>query len=576
MTDHSKSVRVAAVQFAATADVAANLATCLRMMDQAAEQRPEVMVLPEFVNHIAWYTDAEHCYRVAVELDGDFLSALAARAARHRCYLKVNVTLRRAGGRVTGTNVLLGPDGARLAVNDKQVLMGNENNFLEPATENGPVTVTPLGAFGMYACMDGVINEVTRGLALRGADVLLNSLNSFAHDEASLHIPVRAAENKVFVVAANKVGDLVPPHLVASVAARLKIAPHFLQGAGESQIVAPDGTVLAKGPRTGEAVVVADIDVSQAGDKRRPDGTDLFATRRPELYGPIGQPPVDEHVRKRGAVSVDAAVLQLKAEGSEAVEEAAEAIAEAARAGVQLLVLPELFQLPGGRVTDPVQAAADSERMVQTLHTALQSSAGGIAVMTSAVERTNDGCQHVGVLLTRAGVALRQPQLHRAGRHPWVTALGHELHYADLPWGRVAIVVGNDAIYPETFRLAALQDVDVAGVPTTLLERWEMATGLLERAAENRLNLVVASRPTAAGASAVIAITTDFTLWTEWQRPFDGNINYPQVTRAGPRPGLTRATIHPAAAANHIISHRTNVVEGRPWRLTDAITRLES
>ncbi|MCS6911174.1 MAG: hypothetical protein NZM11_11515, partial [Anaerolineales bacterium] len=127
-------------------------------------------------------------------------------------------------------------------------------------------------------------------------------------------------------------------------------------------------------------------------------------------------------------------------------------------------------------------------------------------------------------------------------------------------------------IYPETFRLAVLQDVEVVGVPTTLLERWEMQTGLLERAAENRMNLVVASRPGESGTSAVIAITEDFTLWTKWKRPFAGNINYPQVTRASAQPGLTRAEVHPAAAANRTISHRTNVVDGRPWRLAETIT----
>ena len=42
--------------------------------------------------------------------------------------------------------------------------------------------------------------ETPRGLAVRGAQLLINSLNSFAFDEASLHIPVRAPENKVFVI----------------------------------------------------------------------------------------------------------------------------------------------------------------------------------------------------------------------------------------------------------------------------------------------------------------------------------------------------------------------------------------
>lgn len=564
-------IQVAALQFAVTSDVAANLATSLRMIDQAAAHQPRIMVLPEFINHIAWYNDTDHSYRVAVDLDGEFLQAIAAKAAEHQCYIKVNVTLKRAAGKVTGTNVLFGPDGTRLAVNDKQILMGNENNFLERATENGPIIETAFGPVGMYACMDGVINEVTRGLALRGARVLLNSLNSFAHDEASLHIPVRAAENKVFVVAANKVGALVPPHLLEVAAARLKIAPHFLHGAGESQIVAPDGTVLAKAPREGEAVVVAEIDVREAENKLRPDGTHIITTRRPALYGALGQAPV-ECERQLGAASAQAAVLQLSGNGPEAVEEAVEAITEAARAGVQFIVLPELFHLKDGRVENVENALVESEKMRAVLGEAVRA-AKSIYVAVSGVERVNGTLQHVGWLLGPSGMLLRQPQLHPCGRHAWITSLGEEVQYADLPFGRAAIILGNDSIYPETFRLAAVHNVEIVAVPTTLLEKWEMETGLLERAAENRLNVVVASRPSAVGASAVIAITEDFTLWTEWKRPFVGNINYPHVARATGQPGLTRAEVHPAAAANHTISHRTNLVEGRPWQLAEAITR---
>ncbi len=93
--------------------------------------------------------------------------------------------------------------------------------------------------------MDGVINETPRMLAVEGAQVLLNSLNSFALDEASLHVPVRAVENRVWVVAANKVGPLVPERSIAAVAERVGVPVERLHGAGESQIVAPDGTVVA-------------------------------------------------------------------------------------------------------------------------------------------------------------------------------------------------------------------------------------------------------------------------------------------------------------------------------------------
>ncbi|MDW8319705.1 MAG: carbon-nitrogen hydrolase family protein [Anaerolineae bacterium] len=550
----SAPVRVAALQFAVGDDLDANLAACLRLVDRAARHRPHLMVLPEFVNHLAWYRDAEHCYEVAVTLDGPFVAAIAQRARQHRCYIKLNVTLRREEGAVTGTNILLDPEGRIAAVNDKQVLMGNENNFLRPACEPAPVVETPIGRLGMYACMDGVIPEVARSLAVRGAQVLLNSLNSFALDEAALHIPVRAAENRVFVVAANKVGPLVPDALRPTVAAKLQIDPAWLDGAGESQIVGPDGAVLAKAPRRGEAVVWADIEPARADDKRRGDGADLMADRRPALYRAIAAPPVGEPPETAGVAAPQAlaAVYRPTARGPQAVAEALAAIAQAEAAGVQLLALPELFHLPAD--ADPAAAAEATPSLLAAVQAALR---GPCLAALTVVEAG----QHVGVLVGREGVVLRQPQLHPAGRQRWIRP-GEALRVADVGWARVALVVGNDALFPETFRLAALAGAEVVVVLTAGTEPWELGLGFAERAAENRVNLLVA----ADGDGAIYAVTEDFTLWTPWRhRPFDGCINTPVVTPAGP--GLTTAAIYPAAAHNKQVSHRTHLLANRPWRL---------
>ena len=544
-------IRAAAVQFAVTADVSANLRTCIRMIDEAAKHKPDVMVLPEFVNHIAWYENAEHCYRVAVTLEDEFIQGIAKKAKEHACYIKINVTMKRPaedGGlsnKVTGTNILFDRAGNVVGVNDKQILMGNENNFLEKATEIAPILSTNIGDVGMYACMDGVIPEVARSLAVRRPQILLNSLNSFAHDEASLHIPVRAAENKVYVVAANKVGSLVPEEMRANVAAKLKIDPSFLEGAGESQIVAPDGTVLAKGSKKGEAVVFADIEVDFADNKLRPDGTDIFTSRRPELYKPIGDEPKDNK-KKVGAENLLAGVIQVSGQGKEAIDEAKKYIIEAESNQVKLIVLPELFHLK-----------ENDNEMIRALQSAMKDS----FVVTSIVEDN----QHVGVMFDKNKILLKQPQLHYSERYAWAK-LGNELNIFDAEFGRVAIIVGDDAIYPETFRLTALKDVDVVCVPTMILEKWETEFGFKERAAENRMNLIVASKKD----SGIYAITEDFTLWTEWKnRPFDGNINVPIVTMAND--GLTTAMIHPAASVNKMVSHRTDVLNGRPWHLAEPI-----
>ncbi len=570
----ANTVRVAAVQFHVGHELEVNLATCLRMIDQAAGEKPDLIVLPEFCNYLSWYEDRAHCFNVSVTLDGEFLTAVSAKAREHSCYIVVNVTLQRADGAATGTSLAYDPNGRLVGSSDKQVLIGHENDFLARAQSAAPLIETPFGLMGTYACMDGVINETPRGLALRGAQILGNSLNSFARDEAALHVPVRAAENRVFVVAANKVGSLIPEFLREPVSQATNIPMEFLDGAGESQIVAPDGTVLAKGPRDREAVVVADIDPTLANNKQRPDGTDVFASRRPELYTEIGQNPAGRTFTP-GKLALETAVYQPKLDGSDAIAEVVDAVTMAAQEGVQLIVLPELFCFAGGVVSDGATAVSTSQQVIQALAAALKSVGVRSHVVTSLVLAGEDGPQHCGVLIGAEGLEWQQPQLHRSQRHAgWNRQLGDGLGVIELDWGKLTIVVGDDALYPETFRLAVFQDADVVAVPLHVQEKWETELGLVERSAENRLCLVAATRPGAAGTSLITTLQQDFTLMTPWEtRQFDGILSHPLVTRATAEPGLTWATVHPQFTDNKVASANTDLVNGRPWHLAEAITQ---
>ncbi|GAA0822406.1 hypothetical protein GCM10009525_10710 [Streptosporangium amethystogenes subsp. fukuiense] len=540
-------VRVAAAQLETGQDPAANLAACLRAIDSAAAQGAELIVLPEFCNHLSWYEDRAHARRLACRHGDPFLTAISERAAGHRAYVKIGVTLAREDGRTTGASLLYGPDGALLGEADKQTLMGAENDHLDPGTAVGPVISTELGRLGMYACMEGVISEVTRGLTLRGAQVLLNSLNSFAVDEASLHIPVRAAENKVWVVAANKVGPLIPADMLESVGAGLGVPPEWLHGAGESQIVAPDGTVVARAPRAGEGVVVADIDATLADSKLRPDGTDILAARRPALYRPIAAEPRGRRA-PAGAERLTAAVVRPRDEPATAEEP----IGQAAAGGAELIVLPELCGVSAEEAARAVRGTA--------AHVVLSEIRQGA---------------HEGLLISGEGVVGRQRALHPVTRHAGrVTSLGDGLEIFELPWGRLAVIVGDDALFPETFRLAALADADVVAVPFTPSEAWELEYGLLERAAENRLNVVAAGHDGPAGlAGAILATPRDFTLWTAWEGPFSGRISHPIVTPVKNGDRSVSADLHPAQAVNRHVSRGTDLVDGRPWRLVDALQK---
>lgn len=561
------TVRVAAAQLAVVADPAVNLATCQRLIAQAGEQGAELVVLPEFCNHPAWYDGQEAAQAVAVQPGDDWLGGIAEAARDADCWVMVNATRLADDGRVFGTNFLFDAAGALVGTSDKQVLMGGESLFLSPADEAADLVAWEAGTLGLYSCMDGVINETPRGLALRGARLLCNSLNSFALDEASLHIPVRAAENRVFVVAANKVGPLLGPEATVEVAGKLQIDPEHLVGAGESQIVAPDGTIVAMAPKEGEAVVVADVEVDLAIDKRRPDGTDRFEARRPELYAPIAKPPAGR-LREPGAASIEAAVIQ-PPDAPDAVRFVLHEISMLA-GRVDLIVLPELVTEPGALVDHVghagVRGAEFRDRVARTL------TGTDTVVVTTLVEMGREGPAHVGVVLSDDGVIDRGIQLHHWQRHGWAETFGDEVSIVDLPWGRLAMAVGDDITIPEVARLAALAEADVLAVPFDVQEPWEVTTGLLERAAENRLCVVAATRPGPLGTSRILTLERDFTLWTAWQeRQFDGRISHPIVTEASDGPGVTTATIHPAAAANRVLTRETDVVDSRPWKLVGAI-----
>lgn len=525
-------VRVAAVQFATGTDLDENLATCLRMLDAAAAEGAELVVMPEFCNHLSVYESQDHCRSVAVSLDGPWLDALAQRSAEHEVYTSLTVTVPRDGDRVTATNVLIDPEGLVAATADKQMLMGNERAHLSAGSEASPVADTAFGPVGVYSCMDGVTFEVPRTFAVRGARLLLNSLNSFALDEAKLHIPVRAVENGVFVVAANKVGPLLPAEQVPAFSQALGVPPEALNGAGESQVVAPDGTVMAMASRHGEEVVVADLDLSLVEPDR-------LRRRRPQVYGPLAQ----SHTA-RPAMGRESEVIAGCVPGARSNPELVD---EAIVAGASLVVLPELTPPP-------------------------PSIPPGVLVVTTV---SRDG-QHLGQVWATEGIVHEQAQIHHCDHHPSATRLGTEVNLYPTPFGDLAVIVGDDHRYPETFRLAAIAGAHLVAVCWQPESRWECDLALVERAAENRISVGACGLPGPLAATMLLDSPAD-SLWNpDRSSPYNGTINAPISQRVEPNDELLIGKLHPGRALNREVSKNTDLVGGRPWQASAVLVESTS
>ena len=271
-------MRVAAVQLNSTGDKDRNLEIAERLVREAGDGGAELVVLPEKWNLLA---PGPEQVAGAEGLDGPTLSAVREWARSLGATILAGSVPERSDdpAHSFNTSVLIGPDGADLAVYRKIHLFDvdvegveyRESDHEHPGEEI--VTAGPIGADGFTAglsvCYDVRFPELYRAMALAGADLFtvpaaFTVPTGRAHWEVMLR--ARAIENQAFVVAAGEVGQ-APPHY---------------DSWGHSMVVAPSGAILAQAEREEEAVVIADCDPAERDRVR--EAMPLLDSRRPDAY----------------------------------------------------------------------------------------------------------------------------------------------------------------------------------------------------------------------------------------------------------------------------------------------------
>ena len=320
-------------------------------------------------------------------------------------------------------------------------------------------------------------------LAVEGAQVLLNSLNSFALDEASLHVPVRAVENKVWVVAANKVGPLVPDRSIddgGRAGRRAERAAARRGGEPDRRARRHRRRGRARAPVRPSSSPTSTS--ARADDKRRPDGTDVMGSRRPELYDAIVAPPVGRSRRARrrravtrGRVPGDGDDVHSLTPGRRARRRRAARRAARARRRTRSTTIVAARR----RHRTPWSSPASLE---DGAHIGWSSSAPTVSCSGSRSCTPVPGTRGA---VTELGDGLEVLSTCRGGGWPWWSATTRSIPRPS-GWRRCR----TPTSWPSRSRTATDQDLDPL---------------LLERAAENRLNLAVAvphERRTAPGCSS--------------------------------------------------------------------------
>lgn len=270
-------VRVAVVQLEPhLADAEYNLGLIEHAMASAAAAGAELVVFPECAVSGYMFDSLEDACRVAEPVPGPSSERFAEMTARHGLYAVAGM-LEQAGDACYNTALLAGPGGIISVYRKTHILCLGVDRFTTPGTIPYRVHDLPIGRIGILICYDLRFPEPARVLALQGAQAIVLPTNwpESSTIQPDVFTRSRAAENRVFLLAANRVGE--------------EGGARFL---GRSQVVTPDGDVLAEASQRGAETLLVDIDLCGADRKRvivraGEHEMDCFVDRRPDLYGAL-------------------------------------------------------------------------------------------------------------------------------------------------------------------------------------------------------------------------------------------------------------------------------------------------
>ena len=259
-----------------------NPAECRRRVSEAiehaAEQGADIVVLPELAVTGYRFQSLAEVESVAESTAGPTLTEWHALAARYDLVVVGGFVEAGEDDSCYNSAALVDASGVR-AVYRKAHLWDEEGNWFRPGTGPPPLVQTRFGKLGVVVCYDLEFPEWVRLAALSGTEVLCAPVNwpLFPRPEGErpsevVKVQADASVNRMYIAACDRVGP-----------------ERGTVWLGGSVIVDPDGFPLTE-LRLGLATMVsATVDPRQAADKAISARNDVFADRRPALYGGLHQ-----------------------------------------------------------------------------------------------------------------------------------------------------------------------------------------------------------------------------------------------------------------------------------------------
>jgi len=426
-----------------------NISSLLKFCEEAAKTGSKLIVTPEMGTTGYCFLDREEIKPLVESIPGPTTDKFYEISKRYDCYIVIGFPeVDKETNLYYNSAVLIGPEGI-IGKHRKSHSYIAEPKWSAPGQEH-LVYNTKIGKIAILICMDIHFIETARLVALQDADIIIHISNWLSERTPGPYWISRAFENSAYLIEGNRWG-----------------LERTVQFSGGSCIINPDGSI-ASVIDSGDGICYAEIDIEWARN-REVLGQKVFNDRRPEMYmnlptDPYLWNPIDffglyglNPLPKGKKSKITVAQINSTNEIEDNLNKIINLSVNAKKEGSELIVFPELAltgHLSGSKNAQTIDSPTIKKLMnFSNMH--------NLYICFGYAENKDKEFFNSSMLIGPEGILGVYRKIHlNSNDRKWANE-GNEWKYFDTKIGRIGMLIGYDAIFPESARCLGLYGCDL-------------------------------------------------------------------------------------------------------------------